>query len=179
MLRFFSLFCLFIFSSVSNAYASYYQIDMVAFRHAYTEKDQVEQAIQGFTYDISATPLTENSSHNRAYQLLSNRSSPLQYAWSRLNQHSQYQPLFHYTWLQPSNSQRSVLLPHEALNGWTVEGSVRIRQSNYYLLDTSLLFKAPNQSSFAFTQKQRLKPGVTYYLDHPQAGMLVRVQKIG
>jgi hypothetical protein len=54
------------------------------------------------------------------------------------------------------------------------------QQSNYYLLDTALLFSAPERinAAFMFTQKQRLKPGVVYYLDHPQAGMLIKVHTI-
>ena len=59
-------------------------------------------------------------------------------------------------------------------------GSLQIIQSNYYLLDTNLRFSAPNdrQAPFVFAQKQRLKSGIVYYLDHPQAGMLIKVHKI-
>ncbi|MDA9272003.1 peptidoglycan binding protein CsiV, partial [bacterium] len=34
------------------------------------------------------------------------------------------------------------------------------------------------QTAFNFSQKQRLKPGTVYYLDHPQAGMLIKVHAL-
>lgn len=186
MLRVFPLLCLLLFSSLSHAQASttYYQVDLIVFAHAYTEGDQLETSSQvrvphHMQSAISLKPREPGVSG--VYRLMPTSTSSLQSSWNRLNQHSQYRVLFHYTWIQPSNNQRPVLLPSSTNNGWTVEGTVRVRQSNYYLLDTALQFKTPNgrHSTFLFEQKQRLKPGNTYYLDHPQAGMLINVHRVG
>lgn len=114
------------------------------------------------------------------YHTLPSSASTLKNEYWALNRKPQYQVLLHYTWLQPGNNQRPIALSHMNNTGWNIEGTLRIRQSNYYLLDTKLLFSAPNnaQSAFVFAQKQRLKPGVVYYLDHPQAGMLIKIHQI-
>ena len=114
------------------------------------------------------------------YHTLPASSSQLSSEYWALNRKTNYQVLAHYTWLQPANNQRAVALSTDSRNGWNIEGTLRIRRSNYYLLDTELLFSAPgnNQTAFLFSQKQRLKPGTVYYLDHPQAGMLIKVHQI-
>jgi len=87
----------------------------------------------------------------------------------------------HYTWLQPFENQRTILLPKIEREGWQVEGTLRVRRSNYYLLSTNLIFSSANkeQPAFVFAQTQRLKGGDTYYLDHPQAGMLIKIHQLG
>ena len=57
---------------------------------------------------------------------------------------------------------------------------MRVRRSNYYLLDTDLVFSTPGQnpSTFSFSQKQRLKPGTVNYQDHPQAGEIIKVHQV-
>ncbi len=106
--------------------------------------------------------------------------SSLKNEYSRLNHQSQYHILCHYSWLQPQNNQKSVSFPVSHYKGWNLEGSVRIRKSNYYLLDTDLNFsnRFEPASSFVFVQKKRLKDDVVYYLDHPQAGMLIKVHQV-
>ena len=183
MLRFFFCLCLSIFSTLGFAEGAHHvQVDLIIFTHAYTEKNQMETSAQPIPQDIqTAIPLQprEVGAHG-SYQLIATSHSNLQSLWSRLNHHSQYQPLFHYTWIQPAHNQKAVLLPANTSQGWTVQGTVRVRQSNYYLLDTALQFKALNSSASAFvlSQKMRLKPGNTYYLDHPQGGMLINVHRV-
>jgi hypothetical protein len=158
-----------------------YQVDLIVFTHAYAPKDQLESAPQTYSASTSAIGLkSKETGGSGVYQLLPTSYSSLQSAWNRLNQQSHYQTLFHYTWLQPSNSQRPVELSTQTNRGWIVNGMLRVRQSNYYLLDTTLRFSNVDHraASFVFAQKQRLKPGVTYYLDHPQAGMLIKVHRV-
>ena len=182
MLRITTLTCLFLFSYLTQAAqrSTLYQVDMIVFAH------QQSSAQQTTTPPLlappqNAIPLDNSiSSAITPYHILPTSASQLSNEYWALNRKAEYQVLAHYTWLQPSNNQRAIVLPSTNRNGWNIEGTLRIRQSNYYLLDTDLLFSAPNntQTAFFFSQKQRLKPGTVYYLDHPQAGMLIKVHQI-
>lgn len=184
MLRALIFISLFIYSLISQAQkpSSRYQIDMIVFMHLNALSDSTKNAVSPLLAPNTkqAIPLEMSASNtNTPYQILSASASQLRDDYWTLNHKPQYQVLLHYTWLQPNNNQRAIALSQRS-NGWTVEGTLRIRRSNYYLLDTELLFSAPNskQGAFIFAQKQRLKPGVTYYLDHPQAGMLIKIHQI-
>ncbi|CZR30982.1 Uncharacterised protein [Legionella pneumophila] len=73
-----------------------------------------------------------------------------------------------------------VALPKINHNGWQIQGTLKVRQSNYYLFDADLQCLSPGnqETSFTVSQKQRLKGSTIYYLDHPQLGMLVKIHKI-
>ncbi len=180
MLRFFFGLCLPLFSTLGIAAGvAHVQVDLIAFTHAYTEKDQVEHPIAILDHLLS-TAIPLDAGQQSGYQLISPQHSRLQSAWSRLNRSGQYHPLVHYTWLQPSNNQRAVQLPVSNSQGWKVQGAIRVRQSQYYLLDATVSFTPIYGSApgFVIAQKMRLKPGYTYYLDHPQGGLLIQVHKV-
>ena len=158
-----------------------YQVDMIVFTHQSSQNNPniITPLLPPDTQH--AIPLQNTaSSAITPYHTLPASSSELSREYWALNNKTNYQVLAHYTWLQPANNQRSVALSAVNRNGWGVEGTLRVRRSNYYLLDTELLFSKPgnNQTAFLFSQKQRLKPGTVYYLDHPQAGMLIKVHQI-
>ena len=176
---------LFLFSCITLAKqpTPLYQIDMIVFTHLQASLTPAEHSLAPLlSPDTShAIPLQNNAGDaSSPFHILSPSTSHLRNEYWALNRKPQYQILFHYTWLQPSNNQQPVALSQTNIGGWNVEGTLRIRQSNYYLLDTELLFSAPNspQIAFMFSQKQRLKPDVLYYLDHPQAGMLIKVHPL-
>ena len=185
MLRLATLTCLIIFSCLAMANQhSLYQIDMIVFTHQQTSALQAENTVAPLLAPDTQNAIPLQTSISNAitpYHILPTSSSQLSQEYWALNRKADYQVLAHYTWLQPSNNQRAIALHSINHNGWNIEGTLRVRQSNYYLFDTDLLFSTPNnntQTAFVFSQKQRLKPGTTYYLDHPQAGMLIKVHKI-
>ena len=161
----------------------FYQIDLIVFTHQQNFDSPEELS-------LSSTLSSKNAHSNQLktaiskeispYHLLPPSFSQLRQEYWALHRKPEYRVLFHYTWLQPHNSQQPLILPTILREGWQVEGSLRIRKSNYYLLDTELLFSpsTSNQSPFVFSQKQRLKGGEIYYLDHPQAGMLIKVHQL-
>ncbi|AHE67731.1 CsiV family protein [Legionella oakridgensis] len=158
-----------------------YQIDIIVFTHQQSSENPEHTLSPLVTPDThTAIPLQSLDNTRTPYHLLPASASQLRNEYWVLNRKPQYRILFHYTWLQPSNNQRPVVLSSTHNNGWNVEGTLRVRQSNYYLLDTELFFSSPtsNELSFIFSQKQRLKPNVVYYLDHPQAGMLIKIHKV-
>ena len=185
MLRVFTFISLFLFSclGLANKHPSLYQVDMIVFTYLQASLTPSENSLAPLVApDSNHAILLQNSSADKMtpFHILPASTSQLRNEYWALNRKPQYQVLFHYTWLQPSNNQKPIALSQVDIGGWNIEGTLKIQQSNYYLLDTKLLFSAPNstQTAFIFSQKQRLKPGIVYYLDHPQAGMLIKVHQI-
>lgn len=179
-----AFFFLFSGSALANQASKLYQIDMIVFTHHPTSPQQTEQSLTPLMPPATqhAISLKDKNSDVRApYHMLPSSASQLNQEYWALTHQSDYQVLAHYTWLQPSDNQRAVTIPAVHRNGWNMEGTLRIRESNYYLLDTELLFSTAShtEKAFLFSQKQRLKPGAVYYLDHPQAGMLIKVHLVG
>jgi hypothetical protein len=163
--------------------SSLYQVDMILFAYLQSSPLTNENITPPLltTGTVAPIVLQHGISNSRApYHLLSSSNSQLKNEYWALNRKPEYRVLFHYTWLQKANNQRPVELSEQNQGGWTIEGTMRIRQSNYYLLDTDIVFSTPDkpQTAFVFSQKQRLKPDVVYYLDHPQAGMLIKIHQI-
>lgn len=176
------LFTICLFYSCLGLTETSYQIDLILFAHPYSdEKTNVQDLNLTFT-PINSNAITLNTdltSPRNTYQLLKTTNSDLMKEYYSLNYKSPYQILAHYSWKQPQNNQKAVALPTINHKGWKIDGTVRVRQSNYYLFDATLQCSPsddPN-SSFTLSQKQRLKNGVVYYLDHAQVGMLIKVHK--
>jgi len=183
MLRPVTLIGLFLITSLGLAHPSFYQVDMIVFMHPEGSSNELENLQSVITHKTDmAIPLQEGALEEAVtpYRILSPKTSALTSEYSALAHQPAFQLLFHYTWLQPSNNQQAVLIPIRTVGGYKVEGTLRIRQGAYYLLDTELVFSEPNHEkvAFVFSQQQRLKPGTVYYLDHPKAGMLIKIHHV-
>ncbi len=184
MLRITALICLFLlsFMSQANPQSTLYQVDMIVFAHKQVSKNDSSNTTPVLVSDMRQAIELKNtaSSALTPYHTLPASSSQLSSEYWALTRKSNYQILAHYSWLQPANNQRPIAFSATNRNGWNLEGTVRVRRSNYYLLDTDLVFSTPGQNptTFSFAQKQRLKPGTVYYLDHPQAGVLIKVHQV-
>ncbi len=158
-----------------------YQIDIIGFAHeqqASHQQESMQTASLWINNKNNISLQTDYTETTEPYHLRAASTSTLKREFNVLKQQPDYLVLFHYSWLQPGNNQRAVKLPKVENMGWQVEGSLRIRQSNYFLLDTDLYFTSDNHQSFVFNQKKRLKDDTLYYLDHPQAGVLVKIHKL-
>ena len=175
---------LFLFASLLQAKEAlpFYQIDLIVFTHQQASTVPTELSLSStITTPAKATRLdTEINKQLTPYHLLPFSFSQLKEEYWALHRKPQYRVLLHYTWLQPLSNQQSIALPAIKRDGWQLEGTVRVLRSNYYLLDTELLFSSVDDSKtpFVFAQKQRLKGGDIYYFDHPQAGMLIKVHQL-
>ncbi|CEK09881.1 CsiV family protein [Legionella hackeliae] len=159
--------------------ASLYQVDLIVFTHQ-NASSLLSDFNETTPRSLHGIPLrTEINSAITPYHLMPASTSKLRQEYWALNRKPQYHVLLHYSWLQPFNSQQAIVLPKLSRDGWNVEGTIRVRRSNYYLLDTNLLFSTASNAAFVFSQKQRLKGGDIYYLDHPQAGILIKVHQLG
>ena len=182
MLRFLIITINILYSSFTLAQSSY-QIDLILFTHPQNASKNNELDLNSPLIPVNqkAIPLTRSTGKTiNSYNLLPPSQSGLKNEYYLLSHKSRYQVLGHYSWRQPANNQSTVALPELHHNGWIVQGTLRVRQSNYYLLDTDLHLAPSNnpQSSFTIAQKQRLKGSEVYYLDHPQVGMLIKVHKL-
>jgi hypothetical protein len=179
MLRLFILTISMLFSCFTLA-KSNYQVDLIIFANPQSANQNKDLAINSPLIPVSTNAITLKTDSNTPYSLLSASQSGLRNEYYLLSRKSHYQVLGHYSWKQPSTNQSSVALPNVSHNGWLMQGTVRLRQSTYYLFDTDIQLSPPNnpQTSFRVSQKQRLKDGVVYFLDNPQIGMLIKVHKL-
>lgn len=179
MLRLFIATLSILYSFITLAQSNY-QVDLVIF--AYPQSGDVNKslAMTSPLLPISQNAITLQPNSTKPYGLLSSSKSSLKDQYYLLSRKSNYRVLGHYSWIQPGANQSSVALPKMSHNGWQMQGTLRIRQNNYYLFDAHLQLSSPNNpdSYFTVNQDQRLKGGVVYFLDHPQVGMLVKIHKL-
>ncbi|ARB91728.1 CsiV family protein [Legionella longbeachae] len=159
---------------------SLYQIDLIIFTHP--------NQISGLTINTPLLPTSSDAislhpdkeKSGKPYRLLPVSYSSLRDEYYLLTRKGHYQVLGHYSWRQPANNQSKVALPFAEHNGWQMQGTLDIRQSNYYSLDAELQVSPPSHphESFLVTQKQRLKGNVIYYLDNAQVGMIVKIHQL-
>lgn len=170
-------------SSSLFAAQSNYQIDVIFFAHP-----QTKPASESSEQNTSLIPTNRNAISLKSaqgktsgyYQLLPASSSTLRDEYYLLSRKSKYQVLAHYSWKQPANSQSAVALPDIDSKGWRLHGVMQIRQSNYYLLNTTLQIEPPYQPQaiFSIKHKQRLKGNAVYYLDNAKVGMLIKIHSL-
>ena len=160
---------------------SSYQIDLIIFAQPNQNRELSVEAPLIPTNANAISLKSDTKKSGKPYHLLSPSSSSLHDEYYLLTRKSRYQVLGHYSWKQPANNQSTVALPFVDHNGWQMQGTLNIKQSNYYSFDAELQVSPPNnpQSSFTVSQKQRLKDDVVYYLDNAQIGMLVKIHKVG
>ncbi|MFA5959667.1 MAG: CsiV family protein [Tatlockia sp.] len=159
--------------------SAFYQIDLIVFTHEETPETASPDVT--IASPNRALALNTERSHNLSpYHLLPISSSQLKEEYWALHRKPQYRVLMNYTWLQPLESNKAIVLPKISHDGWEVEGNIKIQRLNYYVMDTQLLLTHANtnQNPFVFAQKQRLRGGEIYYFDHPQAGMLIKVHQL-
>jgi hypothetical protein len=177
-------FALFIvsFASLANAPKPLYQIDLIVFAQQSSSQESNDHELSPIIAAESpkAIKLKPFNGTVAPYRLLPQGTSTLRSELWSLKHNGDFKILANYSWLQPANNQRPIVLPNVDQDGWNIEGTVRVRESNYFILDTDLLFSAPHNTdtSFVFSQKHRLLNDKLYYLDHPQAGMLIKIHKL-
>lgn len=153
-----------------------YQVDLILFANPQNANSN-ESAIKIPLLPISKNAISLKPHSTNLYGLLPPSQSGLRNEYYLLSRKSPYQVLAQYSWKQAANNQKSVAIPSTSINGWLIQGTLRLRQQGYYLFDADLQLSPPNapESSFRVTQKQRLKNDLVYFFDNPRVGMLVRV----
>lgn len=162
--------------------AKTYQIDIIVFtpRTITNESKEYTPPPLVTSQTSKAIELKPDDGSSEPYRLLPASASDLKKELWALAHNGPYNVIGHYTWLQTDTLQKPVVLPMASLNGWTIEGSISVRHANFYRLNTELVLSHPEKpdASFVFSQKQQLQEGKLYYLDHPQAGMLIKIHSI-
>lgn len=162
--------------------APLYQIDLIVFTHERTSNESAEESIVPVIASAKDKAIHLSSSYNDSnelYALLPASLSQLKKEYWALSHRPEYQVLGHYSWRQSPENQKTIVLPPIHHAGFDVEGVLKVRQRNYYVLNADLKFTTLDKpSSFVLSQSQRLKEDVVYYLDHPKAGMLIKIHKV-
>lgn len=151
---------------------SSYQIDLIVFAHPKT--------VEHKELTIKSPMVSIDNIDKASFKMLKATQSELADQYYQLSRKSPFQVLGHYSWRQSAINPDKIVLPTTQHSGWQVQGSVQVRQSNYYLFDADLQVSTPQdpQSYFSVSQKQRLKANTVYFLDHPQIGMLVKIHRL-
>jgi hypothetical protein len=160
--------------------ASLYQIDLIVFTHQHNQFKESSSTPVLNLKNITTKPLRTDSKGKGIYSILPPSASTMRNEYWVLNRKSQYRVIYNYSWIQSLKDQHAVSLPSIEKDGWMVDGTFWIRKNQYFALDAELHFNPvnSNHSAFILSQTKRLKGEVVYYLDHPQAGMLVKIHKI-
>ncbi|MFT4059245.1 MAG: CsiV family protein [Legionella sp.] len=183
MQRLFILMLSMLSSSVILAAKSEYQIDLIIFAQHPTmlRNDALPKDAPLIPINKGAIFLKVSSSKPpRPYALLPKSYSSLSDEYYQLSRRSSYPILAYYSWRQPANNQSTVTIPLTEHNGWQIQGTLRVSQTNYYTFDAYLQVSPPSnpQSSFTVAQKHRLKKDQVYYLDNDHIGMIVKIHQI-
>lgn len=162
-----------------------YQIDIILFTHQTSPENKEENSVLPL---IEANPANKTIQLNRhqgdenrsLYHLLPASASALRKELWALKHDAHYQVIGHYTWLQSKHHEQPVSLPAINDQNWQVTGSMSIKQNTYYQLNTEFIVSnhQSHQSPFLFSHRLRLKNNIVYYLDHPQAGMLIKIHQV-
>lgn len=183
MFRILSVFILIVLSPCiySNQDQSLYQVDLVIYTYPnvfpYGEVSPKPRMLMGAGIPLKISNLDETT--NSLYHLLQPASSQLKKETEVLNHDPDYHAILNYSWVQSVSNQKPIIVEKIQINDWSIEGMVVIRKLNYYLFEFDLVFSSDaNKTNFSFQQKKYLKADNLYYLDHPQAGILIKIHPI-
>jgi len=158
-----------------------YQIDMILFAHPQSANELFELSTPLIPVSKKATTLQSSTvKTNKLYTLLPPSQSGLSDEYYLLSRRSYFKVLGQYSWRQTSTQQDVVALPKMSTKGWLMQGTLQVRQGNYYSFDADLQFSPPSKPDAAFivSQKQRIEGGKRYYLDNPYVGIVVKIHQV-
>jgi hypothetical protein len=158
-----------------------YQIDVIIFAHPHSSSLSLEANTPMIPTSKKAVTLAKSSMQTKqAYTLLPPSQSGLHDEYYLLSRKSAFKVLGQYTWRQTLGKEQKVALPPINSQGWLIEGTIQVQRNSYYLFNAQLQGSPPSNptSSFTVSQKQRLKEGAVYYLDHEYLGMIVKINPV-
>lgn len=107
-----------------------------------------------------------------------NINSGLETEYKTLSDAMRDKILLHLSWVQPQDFRHYVALPAKKNADASIRGNVKITRGTWYNLETDLIVTDSHKNQFSIKHKRRLKPETVYYIDHPAAGMLIKIHKI-
>lgn len=160
-----------------------YQVDLIIFTQSHPTLTSTEHNLLPLELpspNQSTITLKPQDNSSDFYRLLPRRASYLLTADKRLRQQQNYRIIAHYSWRQPLAHPQTIKLPDTEQDQWRVSGTLTIGYNSYYRMNGLLSFYAPGAEtpSFAWPIKKRLKKSLIYYIDHPQAGLLVDIHPL-
>lgn len=121
-----------------------------------------------------AVNLSGGASTDQEFQTLGTDELRLQDVWQRLEEASEYRPVFHRAWLQPGHEKAEARPARISSDRGGVDGTVRLYRARYLHLEADLLLTADG-GRFRLKESRRMRSRELHYLDHPRFGLLVMV----
>ncbi len=165
--------------------AKLFQIEIIAFQ--INEKINSNEnfphypALPEYTESVELSASDEQLEN---YMLLPPEFLKLNREENLISKKSNYQILFHYSWLQGDSSSQKVHLygPNEEQSQYVLNGTIQVKKGYYYSVALNLdlqppqIALAPNSPKhFVLNTKRKLKRNEMHYIDHPKFGLLIQI----
>jgi hypothetical protein len=164
-----------LFNSPLLAEGSAYQIELIVFSqkmHNTEVFDQTSRAIQW------PSDLTELSAYRQP------ENTTLDDGYAALSKDSAYRPIFYAAWVQPVAAGGTSAAVHIQSGDGNLNGYVRMQQDQGLQMVVDLELGSDsdddsgNEMVYRLKEKRPIKPGETYYLDHPKFGVIAKVKPL-
>lgn len=162
-------------SSQAQTNKAQYQIDMIVFTHQASS----QQPDDNIFFPSSTETMSLKKASKGNYTQLPIKASQLQNAYYALRRKPEYTVIAHYSWSTAANQPLKIVLAETVQANWKLGGTLGIKHNQYFQLDAKLVLSRTDQASqFLFEKIERLNANTTYYLDHPQAGMIIKIHQL-
>ncbi|MBT8143882.1 MAG: peptidoglycan binding protein CsiV [Gammaproteobacteria bacterium] len=148
-----------------------FDVEVIVFRHV--EADNTELP----SYDRDAEDNEATPVRRRRYPALSADELRLGGAAQRLLSSSEWSPILHAGWRQPTDSREEAAAMSVAgtRRGASVRGTVRVSVDRFLRMEVDLQLDGGTGDTFSLTQARRVRSGEVHYFDHPQFGVIATV----
>ncbi|WP_432746089.1 CsiV family protein [Methylobacter sp. G7] len=164
-----------LFSSPLLAEGGAYQIELIVFSQAMPNTEVFEQTVQPTQWP---SDLTELSAYKKP------ETTTLDDSYAALSKDSAYQPILHVAWIQPVGEGGLSSPVHIQSADGNLNGYVRMQQDQDLQmvvdleLGSDLGDDSGNEVVYRLNEKRPIKPGETYYLDHPKFGVVAKISPL-
>lgn len=183
---------------ISTEESSWYSIEYIVFKNNVTDNQNLEPwTKEPFVHPIKVGVNTTEPVIKNTVQYLSSNQKQLHGAYNRLKRIAAFTPLKHGGWIQEAK-EKAPLSPtyiKKNINGDALEGTLTFHRERFLHLDldlqlsqntlatntTSLIINLtePQQTNiYRLQQTRRIKTAELHYFDHPQFGVIAKIEKI-
>lgn len=164
-----------LFNSPLLAEGSEYQIELIVFSQKMHNTEVFDQTSRSIHWPSDLTELS-------AYRQPENTT--LDDSYAALSKDSAYRPILSAAWVQPVAAVGLSAAVHIQSSDGNLNGYVRMQQDQGLQmvvdleLGSDLGDDSGNEVVYRLNEKRPIKPGETYYLDHPKFGVVAKVSPL-
>lgn len=164
-----------LFNSPLLAEGSEYQIELIVFSQKMHNTEVFDQTSRSIHWPSDLTELS-------AYRQPENTT--LDDSYAALSEDSAYRPILSAAWVQPVAAGGLSAAVHIQSSDGNLNGYVRMQQDQGLQmvveleLGSGLGDDSGNEVVYRLNEKRSIKPGETYYLDHPKFGVIAKISPL-